>query len=127
MGADAAFLLAGAYEAGQEPHRAEEVYLAWPTTAVSCSSGRKALDNAARIRMQRGDAAAAQYERLVEITPETSPDRQIFEIWARLRAAEWPAPDRAGADPAGVAAPPGPTEPATARRAGDRRTQTAPT
>jgi tetratricopeptide (TPR) repeat protein len=82
MGANAAFLLAAAHEAAQEPHRAEEVYLRLGDRGRFLFQRQEALDNAARIRLQRGDAAGAVqlYERLVDITPEASQDRQIFEL-----------------------------------------------
>jgi predicted negative regulator of RcsB-dependent stress response len=102
MGADAAFLLAAAYEAAQEPHRAEEVYMRVASDGRFLFQRQEALDNAARIRTQRGDLAAAvqAYERLLEITPETSADRQIFD----LRLGEMRA---AAANPGtGTAAPP---------------------
>jgi predicted negative regulator of RcsB-dependent stress response len=91
MGANAAFLLASAYEAAQELQRAEEVYLRLGDDARFSFQRQEALDAAARIRLQRGDHAGALqlYERLVETTPETSPDRQVFELRlgeARARA-----------------------------------------
>jgi predicted negative regulator of RcsB-dependent stress response len=138
MGADAAFLLAAAYEAGQEPHRAEEVYMRVANDGRFLFQRQEALDNSARIRTQRGDLSAAvqAYERLVEITPETSPDRQIFEMRlgeARAAAANpGQAPATApAADPAGApAAPPAPgTEPEAATPPAGQGTggpQTAP-
>jgi tetratricopeptide (TPR) repeat protein len=82
MGADAAVLLAAAYEAAQEPHRAEELYLRVADDGRFLFQQQEALDHAARLRMQRGDAPGAVqlYQRLVELTPATSPDRQIFEL-----------------------------------------------
>jgi tetratricopeptide (TPR) repeat protein len=105
LGADAAFLLAGAYEAGQEPHRAEEVYLRIAQDGRFLFQRQEGLDHAARIRMQRADAAGAVelYERLIAMTPETSPDRQIFELRlgeARAAAAA-AAPPQPATTPAG--------------------------
>jgi predicted negative regulator of RcsB-dependent stress response len=110
MGADAAFLLAASYEAAQEPHRAEDVYLRVADDGRFLYQRQEALDNVARIRIQRGDmAGAAQaYERLVEITPETNPDRQIFEMRLGEALAGAAAPAQPGA--ADPAAPPAPAE-----------------
>jgi predicted negative regulator of RcsB-dependent stress response len=99
MGANAAFLTAVAYETLQEPHRAEEIYLRVADEARFLFHRQEALDNAARIRVQRGDAAGAAqlYERAVEITPETNPDRQVLEL--RLGEARALAASPAGAQP----------------------------
>ncbi|HEX2166571.1 MAG TPA: tetratricopeptide repeat protein [Longimicrobiales bacterium] len=82
LGNNAALLLASTYEAAQEPHRAEEIYLQMAEEARFLFQQQDALDNAARIRLQRGDAAGAVelYERLLEITPESNTERPIFEM-----------------------------------------------
>ncbi|CAN5845800.1 hypothetical protein BH23GEM9_BH23GEM9_04300 [soil metagenome] len=82
LGANAAFLTAVAHEVLQEPHRAEEVFLRIADGARFLFQRQEALDNAARIRLQRGDAAGAVqlYERAVAMTPETNPDRQVLEL-----------------------------------------------
>lgn len=99
MGVNAAFLLASTYEAAQEPHRAEELFLSVAEEARFLFQKQDALDNAARIRLQRGDAAQAAelYERLLEMTPLGNAERPVFELRlgeARARAAV------GGADPA---------------------------
>jgi predicted negative regulator of RcsB-dependent stress response len=82
MGVNAAFLLAAAYEAAQEPHRAEDVYLRAANDAPFLFQRQDALDNAARIRLQRGEAAGAVelYQRLLELTPQANTERPIFEL-----------------------------------------------
>jgi cytochrome c-type biogenesis protein CcmH/NrfG len=117
LGADAAFLLAAAYEAAQEPHRAEEVYLRIGDDGRFLFQRQEALDHAARIRMQRADAAGAVqlYQRLMEMTPETSPDRQIFE----LRLGEAQAAAAAPAQPAATPQPAAPAPPEPAAPAGN--------
>lgn len=99
MGANAALLTAAAYEALQEPHRAEELYLRVAEGARFVFQRQEAYDNGARIRLQRGDAAGAAqlYERAVEITPETNPDRQVLEL--RLGEARALAASPTGSEP----------------------------
>ena len=82
LGINAATLLASSYEAAQEPHRAEEIYLEMAEEARFLFQRQDALDNAARIRLQRGDAAGAAelYRQLLEITPQSNPERPIFEM-----------------------------------------------
>jgi predicted negative regulator of RcsB-dependent stress response len=82
LGINAATLLATSYEAAQEPHRAEAIYLEMAEDARFLFQRQDALDNAARIRLQRGDAAGAAelYRQLLEITPESNPERPIFEM-----------------------------------------------
>lgn len=110
MGVNAAFLQAAAHEAAQEPHLAEQVYLRIADDARFLFQRQEGLDHAARIRLQRGDAAGAAelYERAVSLTPESNPDRGIFEMRlgeARTRALS--------AQPAAAEAPPT-TQPAAA-------------
>jgi tetratricopeptide (TPR) repeat protein len=97
MGANAGFLLAAAYEVAAEPQRAEEIYLRLGDDARFLFQRQEALDAAARLRLQRGDAAGALqiYQRLVEMSPENNPDRQVFELRlgeAQARAAAGTAP-----------------------------------
>jgi predicted negative regulator of RcsB-dependent stress response len=82
LGINAALLLAASYEAAQEPHRAEEVFLSLADDARFLFQRQDALDNAARIRLQRGDAAGAAelYQRLLDITPQSNTERPIFEL-----------------------------------------------
>jgi predicted negative regulator of RcsB-dependent stress response len=82
LGMNAALLLAGAHETAQEPHRAEEIYLRMASDARFLFQRQDALDNAARIRLQRGDAAGAAelYQRLLDITPASNTERPIFEL-----------------------------------------------
>lgn len=113
MGANAAFLLASAHEAAGEPHRAEEVYLRIGTGGRFLFQRQEALDHAARLRLQRGDVAGAVqlYERLVDMTPETSQDRQIFELRlgeARALAVSGPQTPAAAEETAAPAEPPAP-------------------
>jgi hypothetical protein len=86
MGVNAAFLLAAAHEAAQQPQRAEEVYLRIGERADFLYQKQEALDNAARLRMEQGNAAGAAqlYQRILALTPTTDGSRQVFE----LRAAE---------------------------------------
>jgi predicted negative regulator of RcsB-dependent stress response len=118
LGVNAAFLLAASHEAAQEPHRAEEVYLRVSDDAQFLYQRQDALDNAARIRLQRGDAAGAAqlYERLLEITPLANTERPIFELRlgeARAMAAGGNAAP-GGTAPGGTAAPGGAAAPAGA-------------
>jgi tetratricopeptide (TPR) repeat protein len=82
MGASAAFLLATAYEAGQQYQQAEQTYLRIGDGGRFLYQRQDGLDNAARLRLQQGNpqGAAQLYERLVNMTPETSPERQIFQL-----------------------------------------------
>jgi predicted negative regulator of RcsB-dependent stress response len=82
LGINAATLLAASYEAAQEPHRAEAIYLEMAEEARFLFQRQDGLDNAARIRLQRGDAAGAAelYRQLLEITPESNTERPIFEM-----------------------------------------------
>ncbi|HEX6133028.1 MAG TPA: tetratricopeptide repeat protein [Longimicrobiales bacterium] len=111
LGVNAALLLAAAHEAAQEPHRAEEVYLRIGEEARFLFQRQDALDNAARLRLQRGDAAGAVqlYERLVEMTPVGNAERPIYE----LRLGETRALAAIGG-PTGDAVPPAAAPPATA-------------
>jgi predicted negative regulator of RcsB-dependent stress response len=97
MGVNAAMLLAAAYEAAQEPHRAEEIFLRVGDGGRFLFQRQEALDNAARIRLQRGEAAGAVelYEQILAMTPEESQDRAVFEL--RLGEARALAASPAGA------------------------------
>jgi predicted negative regulator of RcsB-dependent stress response len=82
MGIAAAFILAAAHESNQQLQQAEETYLRIGDGARFVYQRQEGLDNAARLRLQRGEAAAAVqiYERLVREAPEGSPERQVFEL-----------------------------------------------
>jgi predicted negative regulator of RcsB-dependent stress response len=82
LGFNAALLMASTYEAAQEPHRAEELFLRLADEARFLFQRQDAIDNAARIRLQRADAAGAVelYQRLLDITPESNTERPIFEL-----------------------------------------------
>jgi predicted negative regulator of RcsB-dependent stress response len=141
MGVNAAFLQAAAHEAAQEPHLAEEVYLRIANGGRFLFQQQEGLDHAARLRLQRGDAAGAAelYERALAITPEANPDRGIFEMRlgeARAMAASpQPAPAQTpaaapqtapadGTPPAGT--PPAGTPPAGTPPAGTPPAGTPP-
>jgi predicted negative regulator of RcsB-dependent stress response len=107
LGVNAALLLAAAQEATGEAQRAEETYLRVGNGARFLFQRQEALDNVARLRLQRGDVAGAvqMYERILSITPEDSPDRQVFdlrlgELQARAVSAQGTQPDQVPAAPA---------------------------
>jgi predicted negative regulator of RcsB-dependent stress response len=115
MGVNAAMLLGAAQEAAQDPQRAEETYLRAGNGARFLFQRQEALDQVARLRLQRGDVAGAvqMYQRIIELTPLENPDRQVFEL--RLGEAQARAVSAQGAqpDPVPVAPPaavPGPTD-----------------
>lgn len=118
MGVNATFLVAAAHEVAGEPHRAEEVYMRVGNGGRFLFQRQEALDHAARLRLQRGDVAGAVqlYERLVDMTPATSQDRQIFELRlgeARALAVSGPAEAEPAAEQVGPAAEPAAAEPTT--------------
>jgi predicted negative regulator of RcsB-dependent stress response len=82
MGTAAAFMLGAAHEAAQQLQEAEQTYIRIGDGARFLYQRQEGLDNAARLRLQRGDAAGAVqlYERLLRETPETSPERQVFQL-----------------------------------------------
>jgi predicted negative regulator of RcsB-dependent stress response len=95
LGVSAAFLLAGAQEAMAQPDRAVETYLRIADDADQTFQKQRALDAAARIRFEQGNAAAAVqlYDRLLGSIEQDNPDRPIYE----LRRAEAAARSQAGA------------------------------
>lgn len=112
LGLNAAMLLAASYEAAQEPHRAEEVFLNIAEEARFLFQRQDALDNAARIRLQRGDAAGAAelYQQLLDITPESNTERPIFELrLGEARALAATGGETNAAPPVTPAAAPAPT------------------
>jgi predicted negative regulator of RcsB-dependent stress response len=81
-GAQAAFLLAEAYEAAKSSDNAERVYLRIASEAPFLYMKQEALDNAARLRMASGNATGAieLYQRLIDLTPETAPERDVYQL-----------------------------------------------
>jgi tetratricopeptide (TPR) repeat protein len=81
-GVNAAFLQAVAYETAGEPQRAEQIYLRVADGARFLYQQQEALDQAARLRLVRGDAqgAVALYQRILDITPETNGTRAVYEL-----------------------------------------------
>jgi predicted negative regulator of RcsB-dependent stress response len=83
LGASAAFLMAAAHEAAGRPDQAEEAYLRIADRGAYLYERLEAFDNAARLRLDRGDAAGAVelYDRAVQSIPdERAQDRAVFEM-----------------------------------------------
>jgi predicted negative regulator of RcsB-dependent stress response len=112
LGVNAAMLLAAAQEATGNVQQAEETYLRVGNGGRFLFQRQEALDNVARLRLQQGNVAGAVqiYERLVNMTPEESPDRQVFEL--RLGEVQARAVSAAGAQADVVPAAPAMTQPA---------------
>ena len=84
LGPNAALLQATAHEAAENPAQAEAIYLRIGDDARFLFQRQNGIENAARIRLQSNNPAGAAelYERLVEMTPEESAERQVFEMRA---------------------------------------------
>lgn len=82
QGAQAALVLAQAYEAAKSTEKAEQQFMSLADKAPFLYMKQDALDNVARLRLARGDAAGAAdvLQRLVDMTPETAPERDVFEL-----------------------------------------------
>jgi predicted negative regulator of RcsB-dependent stress response len=82
LGTPAAFLLAAAYDQNGDVAAAERTYLQIVEEAPLGYQRREALEQAARIRVDKGDAASAVelYQRLVQMTQENSPERSFAEM-----------------------------------------------
>jgi predicted negative regulator of RcsB-dependent stress response len=82
LGVQAAFLLGTAYENQNEYDRAEETYLRVAEDAPFDYQRVQGLENAARVRVERGNAAGAGelYDRLIALLPETSPERGVYQM-----------------------------------------------
>ena len=82
LGASTAFLLAGAYEAAIQEDRAVQVYLDIADRAPFDYQKHEALDNAARIRLETGDAGGALelYDRLLLLLEDTDPLRPVIQL-----------------------------------------------
>ena len=132
LGMNAALLMATIHEMAQEPHRAQEIYLRIADDGRFLFQRQDALDNAARLSLQRGDAAGAAdlYQRLLDITPSSNTERPVFElrlgealalaaVGGTSSAAVPPAPAPPGTPPAG-------TEPAGTQPAGTEPAEPPP-
>ncbi len=91
LGTTAALLKAAALEVDGQVDQAESLYLRIADRARYDYERMEALDAAARIRMDRGDAAGATqlYDRLVALAADGSADEAIFQMRlaeARARA-----------------------------------------
>jgi predicted negative regulator of RcsB-dependent stress response len=82
LGTPAAFLLGSAYESLNRYDEAEQTYLRIADGARFDHEKILGLENAARVRVERGNPAGAAelYDRLMAILPETSPDRTVYEM-----------------------------------------------
>jgi predicted negative regulator of RcsB-dependent stress response len=82
LGPQTAMILGSAYEAAAQPDSAVDVYLRVGEGARFNYQKQLALDAAARIRFEKGDAqgAADLYERILPLLPEGSPDRPVYEL-----------------------------------------------
>jgi predicted negative regulator of RcsB-dependent stress response len=89
-GISAAMLTAAAHEAAARFDEAEQILLRIADRAEFDYQKTTALDNAARIRLERGQPAAAAdlYDRILQLLPTDSQDRPVFEMRrAEARAA----------------------------------------
>jgi tetratricopeptide (TPR) repeat protein len=82
IGVSAANLVAAAHEAGGNSREAETALERIAADGRFLYQKQEALDNIARLRLQRGDVAGAvaTYERLIELTPINAPERQVYEL-----------------------------------------------
>jgi tetratricopeptide (TPR) repeat protein len=82
LGPPAALLLGSAYESLNRWDDAEQTYLRIADAAPFEYQQIQALENAARIRIERGEPAGAVelYDRLMSELPETSPERSVYEM-----------------------------------------------
>lgn len=82
LGPSAAFLRAAALEAMEQPGRAEQVYLSIADAAEMDFYVRRAIADAARIRVDLGrpGEAADLYRRLLAMTGEDDPERGEYEM-----------------------------------------------
>jgi predicted negative regulator of RcsB-dependent stress response len=78
----ATFLLAAAYEAQNQPDKAEQTYLKIADDARFGFEKREALERAATVRLNKGNTAGAieLYDRAIKTLPEDSPDRAVYEM-----------------------------------------------
>jgi tetratricopeptide (TPR) repeat protein len=82
LGTPAAFLLGAAQEAAQQHERAVDVYLRIAGSSPFAYQTQRALDHAARVRLEQDNPTAAVelYDRLLANIAFDSPDRQIYEM-----------------------------------------------
>lgn len=82
LGVSAAMLLGAAYESAGQPDQAVEVYVRVADRSGEEYQAMTALESAARVRFEQGDAAGAValYDRILETLPEDSPDRAVIEM-----------------------------------------------
>lgn len=82
LGVQSAMLLADAYEAAVQEDRAVEVLLRVGSDAPFDYQQRLALEAAARIRLEQGNAQAAVdlYDRILKDLPIDSPDRPVYQL-----------------------------------------------
>lgn len=104
-GTAAARIKAAAYEAMGEHDQAVALYVRIADAARFDYQAREALADAARVRLQNGNAAAAAdlYRRVLDTFDADDPGRGYFEMWlaeARARA-EQPVTESAAGDAAG--------------------------
>jgi len=82
MGVAAAILLAAAQEGLGQPEAAIATYLRVADGAAAEYQRMTALESAARLRLEQGDAAGAValYDRILGLLPEDSQDRPVIEM-----------------------------------------------
>jgi tetratricopeptide (TPR) repeat protein len=70
------------FEAAAEPDQAVATYLQIGDRAPADYQKATALENAARVRLEQGNAAGAVeiYDRILSIVPDDSPDRPVIEM-----------------------------------------------
>jgi predicted negative regulator of RcsB-dependent stress response len=97
LGASAARLAAAAHEQAERWEEAEAEYLRISTDAARRFERNRALADAGRVRMQRGDAAGAAelYRRALDAFPENDPQVPLLRL--RLGEAQAEAQAQAGA------------------------------
>jgi len=82
LATSAGLLMAGALEASGQPEQAEQAYMRVAEDAEMEFQRREALEDAARIRVERGDRAGAVeiYDQLIGLTEEGSAERDVYEM-----------------------------------------------
>jgi hypothetical protein len=82
LGVQSAMLLADAYESAVQEDRAVEVLLRVGSGAPYDYQRRLALENAARVRLEQGNAQAAVdlYDRILKDLPIESPERSLYQL-----------------------------------------------
>ena len=82
LATSAGLLLAGALETSGQAEQAEQAYLRVAEDAEMEFQRREALEDAARIRVQRGDTAGAVelYDRLIAMVEEGTPERDVYQM-----------------------------------------------